>query len=138
MRKSARRNDEVAFVLASVVRQTEIDRLVPKVMPNLGRDAAVWMCYPKGISKDYACDSNCDTGFGFMGDYDLEGVRIVAIDDDWSAPRFLKIDFIKTMKCRSMALSKRECDFANTVSMPPDVAHPSIDSQPPRGSKPTP
>lgn len=41
-----------------------------------------------------------------MGEYELEGVRMVAIDQDWSSVRFRKVEYIKTMKRReSFALS---------------------------------
>lgn len=56
------------------------------------------MCYPKGTSKRYKCDFNRDTGWAIMGKFDMEPVRMVAIDEDWSALRFKKVDYIKTMK----------------------------------------
>ncbi len=65
------------------------------------------MCYPKGSSKKYSCDFNRDTGWDIMGQYDLESVRAVAIDEDWSALRFRKVDFIKTMKRKFEALSEK-------------------------------
>jgi hypothetical protein len=42
-----------------------------------------------------------------MGQYNLEGVRQVAIDEDWSAQRFRKIAFIKKFsRQEKMALSQ--------------------------------
>ena len=32
-----------------------------------------------------------------MGKAGFEGVRMVAIDEDWSAVRFRRVEFIKTM-----------------------------------------
>ncbi|WP_159478202.1 hypothetical protein [Dyadobacter sp. 3J3] len=99
---------EIDFILAFVTKQTEIDDLIPNIAPLLQGDAVVWMCYPKGTSKKYKCDFNRDTGWQIMGNYDLEPVRMVAIDEDWSALRFKKVDFIKTMKRSSLhALSEK-------------------------------
>jgi len=67
----------------------------------------LWFCYPKGTSKKYKCDFNRDTGWETLGNYNLEGVRQVAIDEDWSALRFRKIEHIKTLTRReSFAISK--------------------------------
>lgn len=99
---------EIDFILIFVTKQTEIDDLIPKIAPLLQGDAVIWMCYPKGTSKKYKCDFNRDTGWQIMGNYDLEPVRMVAIDEDWSALRFKKVDFIKTMKRASLhALSEK-------------------------------
>ena len=99
---------EIEFIMAFVIRQTEIDALVPQIAPILKGDAVIWMCYPKGTSKKYKCDFNRDTGWKIMGEFDMEPVRMVAIDEDWSALRFKKVDFIKTMKRNSLhALSEK-------------------------------
>jgi hypothetical protein len=55
------------------------------------------MVYLKGSSKRYRCEFNRDTGWHALGDAGDEPVRQVAIDEDWSALRFRKAEFIKTM-----------------------------------------
>ncbi len=97
---------EIEFMLAFVTRQEEIDGLVPRVAPRLKGDAVLWFCYPKGTSKRYACNFNRDTGWGVLGPHGLEGVRQVAIDEDWTAMRFRKVDYIKTMTRKFGALSE--------------------------------
>jgi hypothetical protein len=53
------------------------------------------------------CDFNRDTGWQPLGKYDLEPVRQVAIDEDWSALRFRNVNNIKKMTRNSaMTLSK--------------------------------
>ncbi|TDE12833.1 hypothetical protein [Dyadobacter psychrotolerans] len=100
--------NEVEFAVLFVQKQSEIDNLIPDIAPLLKGDAILWMCYPKGTSKKYNCDFNRDTGWAIMGNYELEPVRMVAIDEDWSALRFKKVDFIKTMKRNSLgALSEK-------------------------------
>jgi hypothetical protein len=55
------------------------------------------MAYPKGTSKNYKCDFNRDTGWAALGASGFEPVRMIAIDEDWSAIRFRRVEFIKTM-----------------------------------------
>jgi hypothetical protein len=67
----------------------------------------VWFAYPKGTSKRYACEINRDTGWAALGQAGFEPVRMVAIDEDWSAVRFRRAEFIKTMtRDRKWAMSK--------------------------------
>ena len=106
--RSLEKVTEITFIMVFVTQKAEIDAVIPKIAPILKGDAVLWMCYPKGTSKKYKCDFNRDTGWAVMGTYDLEPVRMIAIDEDWSALRFKKVDFIKTMKRSSMgALSEK-------------------------------
>jgi len=45
----------------------------------------------------YQCEFNRDTGWATLGAAGYEPVRQVAIDEDWSALRFRKTEFIKAM-----------------------------------------
>ncbi len=99
--------ENTGFVMAFVTKKQEIDDLIPQIAPKLEGDALLWMCYPKGSSKKYKCDFNRDTGWQIMGQYELEPVRQVSIDADWSALRFRKVDHIKTMKRKFGALSDK-------------------------------
>ncbi len=98
---------EIEFILCFVTKQTEVDKIAKEISSKLIGDAILWMCYPKGTSKKYSCDFNRDTGWEKLGKLNLETVRMVAIDEDWSALRFRKADFIKTITRReSYALTK--------------------------------
>lgn len=91
--------DETAnFILAFVTQQSEIDDLAPLFANALQGDGILWFAYPKGTSKRYKCDFNRDTGWHILGQLGFEGVRMVAIDEDWSALRFRRAQYIKTMK----------------------------------------
>jgi hypothetical protein len=68
-------------------------------------DVVIWFAYPKGTSKKYKCEFNRDTGWEIFGKLGFEPVRAVAIDEDWSALRFRRVSFIKTM-IRSFALTE--------------------------------
>lgn len=88
---------EIEFALVFVTKQHEIDEIIHRVNQKLKGDAVLWFCYPKGTSKKYKCDFNRDTGWNELKKRNLVPVRMVAIDDDWSALRFRKTEFIKTM-----------------------------------------
>jgi hypothetical protein len=88
----------VPFALAFVTRQAEVDRLAKSLAKKAEGDAVVWFAYPKGTSKRYTCEFNRDTGWRALGAAGFEPVRLVAIDEDWSALRFRRAAFIKTMK----------------------------------------
>ncbi|MEZ0610371.1 hypothetical protein ACAW74_17785 [Fibrella sp. WM1] len=87
----------VSFVLAFVTQQTQIDSLIAQLESRLQGDATLWFAYPKGTSKNYTCDFNRDTGWQTVGQAGFEPVRMVAIDSDWSALRFRRVAYIKSM-----------------------------------------
>jgi hypothetical protein len=60
------------------------------------RDALLWFAYPKGTSKRYACEFNRDTGWHVIRKAGFDSVRQVAIDEDWSALRFRRVEYVKT------------------------------------------
>jgi hypothetical protein len=90
----------IEFALLFATMQDEIDTFVQTIAPKLKGDAIIWLCYPKATSKKYRCDFNRDTGWQSLAPYNLEPVRQVAIDDDWSALRFRKVEYIKTITRR--------------------------------------
>ena len=88
---------EVEFSLAFVTKQKEVDTFAKAIAKKAKGDAVVWFAYPKGTSKKYKCEFNRDTGWAALGKAGFEPVRMVAIDEDWSAVRFRRAEFIKTM-----------------------------------------
>ena len=96
VRRDARGGD-IDFSLAFVMTQKEVDTLGPQVAKKAKGDAIVWFAYPKGSSKKYKSQINRDNGWAVMGTAGFEPVRMVAIDEDWSALRFRRVEFIKTM-----------------------------------------
>jgi hypothetical protein len=85
----------VQFALAFARQQAELDHLSKLLAVNSEPDALLWFAYPKGTSKRYACDFNRDTGWHVIRKAGFESVRQVAIDEDWSALRFRRLQFIK-------------------------------------------
>jgi hypothetical protein len=88
---------EVEFSLAFVTRQKEVDALGKAIGKRAQGDAVVWLAYPKSSSKKYKSEIHRDSGWQVLGDAGFEPVRMVAIDEDWSAVRFRRTDFIKNL-----------------------------------------
>jgi hypothetical protein len=86
-----------AFALAFVAAQRELDALSAQLASARPGDAIVWVAYPKKSSRQYRCDFDRDSGWTVLGQSGFEPVRQVAIDEDWSALRFRRVEFIKTM-----------------------------------------
>ena len=89
--------DGIQFSLAFVTKQKEVDTLAKGIAKKAKGDAVVWFVYPKGTSKRYKSEINRDSGWHVLGKAGFEPVRMVAIDEDWSACRFRRAEFIKTM-----------------------------------------
>ena len=85
------------FSLAFVTTQQEVDRVAPAIARKAQGDAIVWFAYPKGTSKKYKSHINRDNGWNVLGAEGFEPVRMVAIDEDWSAIRFRRVEFLKNM-----------------------------------------
>ncbi len=94
----------IEFILAFVTKQKEVDDLAQAIALDLSHDSVVWFVYPKKTSKKYSCEFNRDTGWNELGKLGFEPVRLVAVDENWSALRFRKAEHIKTMT-RSSAIS---------------------------------
>jgi hypothetical protein len=97
--------EALPFFLAFVTKQREVDALARSLPRLMAPDGTVWLAYPKGSSKKYTCEFNRDNGWTEWGRQGYEPVRQVAIDDDWSALRFRKVEHIKKMT-RSFAMTE--------------------------------
>ncbi|QJW88126.1 hypothetical protein HNV11_01400 [Spirosoma taeanense] len=94
------------FIIAFVKKQQEVIDLVPLLASRLQGDGILWFAYPKGSSRKYTCNFNRDTGWVVLEKYGFAGVRQVAIDEDWSALRFRRVEYIKKMtRQRSQAMT---------------------------------
>ena len=77
-----------ANIIKDFMEVIEIEQFISTIYQKLKGDAVIWLCYPKMTSKNYKCHFNRDSGWTSLGKYNLEPVRQVAIDDDFSALRF--------------------------------------------------
>lgn len=98
---------EVTYVLLFAVSQKELNVQFDKIKDKLIGDAMLWICFPKKSSKKYKSDINRDEGWAEIGKANFEPVKIVAIDEDWSALRFRKVAYIKTLKRNDKMLISR-------------------------------
>jgi hypothetical protein len=95
IRRNLKRPVAVQFALAFALEQAELDRLSKILAEGAEGDAVLWFAYPKGSSKRYTCEFNRDTGWQVIRAAGFDSVRQVAIDEDWSALRFRRVEFIK-------------------------------------------
>jgi hypothetical protein len=88
------------FIILFVKSQTEVEMFAPMTLHNLIADGILWFCYPKKTSKIFKTDIDRDHGWKILNDSGLLGIRIVAIDTNWSALRFRNKKFIKSTSGR--------------------------------------
>jgi hypothetical protein len=91
----------IGFGLAFAVTQAQLDRVSKILAAASEGDAVIWFAYPKGTSKRYKCEFNRDSGWSVIRGAGFDSVRMVAIDGDWSALRFRRLEFVKPGASRS-------------------------------------
>ncbi len=87
--------DQIDFFIAFFTQKKEVDAISPFVAQKARGDAVVWFAYPKGTSKKHHCDFNRDNGWNVIYNLGFQPVRMVAIDEDWSALRMRKSEYVK-------------------------------------------
>lgn len=88
------------FMIIFVKNSSDVDFHTPMALHNLMADGILWFCYPKKSSKKYISDLDRDNGWKSLNDSGLFGVRLVSIDEDWSAIRFRNVKYIKSVSGR--------------------------------------
>jgi hypothetical protein len=88
------------FILIFVRNQAEVETFIPIALHNLLCDGVLWFGYPKKSSGKYTSNIDRDHGWKTMNDSGFYGIRLVSIDNDWSALRFRSIRFIKSTSGR--------------------------------------
>jgi hypothetical protein len=88
------------FIIIFVKGVSEVEFFAPMILHNLMADGVLWFCYPKKTSKKYNTDIDRDHGWKALNDSGLYGIRLVAIDEDWSALRFRNKKYIKSTSGR--------------------------------------
>ena len=86
----------VHFALVYAITQAEVDGLSKTLAGKAEGDAVLWFAYPKGTSKKYKCEFNRDSGWKIIRSLGFDSVRLIAIDEDWSALRFRRVEYIKS------------------------------------------
>jgi hypothetical protein len=98
--RDARKAKSIERAIAFVTRRAEVDAAVKQILPKTEGDVVLWFAYPKGTSKRHASEINRDNGWDSLQSAGFETVRLVAIDEDWSALRFRRKAYIGGKKPR--------------------------------------
>ena len=69
-----------------VANQAELERQVPRLKPLLKPKGIMWVTYRKGAGK-VKSDIHRDTIWAYAHTVGMDGVALVAVDDQWSAMR---------------------------------------------------
>jgi hypothetical protein len=96
----------IKFGLAFAMTQAQLDRASKLLASATEGDAVLWFAYPKGTSKRYTCEFNRDAGWSVIRAAGFDSVRMVAIDEDWSALRFRRLEYVKSASS-SASVGKR-------------------------------
>lgn len=85
------------FILVFVKSISEVEQVSPVILHNLMADGVLWYCFPKKSSKKFKSDLSRDKGWDVLTESGLAGIRLVSIDEDWSAFRFRNKKYIKSL-----------------------------------------
>lgn len=89
-------NGTYPFVIAFARSMAEARQGAATVAEAVEGDGLLWLCYPKGTSKRYPKpDLNRDSLWPVYHGFGMRPVAQVALDDDWSAMRFRRTEFVK-------------------------------------------
>ena len=97
VRRQPGRSATIPFAIAFVQTLADVEAAAAALLPKAAGDAVIWFAYPKGSSKRHRCEFNRDTGWAAVGAAGFESVRQVAIDEDWSALRFRRVEYVKKL-----------------------------------------
>jgi hypothetical protein len=84
------------FMIIFVKTVREVEDIAPVALHNLTADGVMWFCYPKKSSEKYSSDLERDKGWKALNEAGFFGIRMVSVNEDWSAMRFRNIRFIKS------------------------------------------
>jgi predicted CopG family antitoxin len=114
------KNKKIDFVLIFAFSQKQLKEIVKEVIPALHTHAKFWIAYPKASSK-IASDLSRDASWDCITTHGYETVRLIAVDNLWSAIRFKKPDEVekKTTAAFSTENPAPGVDYANrTIEIP--------------------
>ena len=88
------------FMIVFVKKVREVENIAPVALHNLNADGILWFCYPKKTSKFYSPGLDRDHGWDTLIRSGLNGIRLISIDENWSAFRFRNAKYIKSKSGR--------------------------------------
>jgi hypothetical protein len=98
--------EDTSWVLAFGNTLAAVEAFATGLTQHTSGDVVAWFAYPKASSRRLSCEFDRDSGWGALGAAGFEPVRQVAIDQDWSALRFRRVEHIARLtRARSDALT---------------------------------
>ena len=88
------------FIMIFVRSTAEVKHFTPMVLHNLTDDGILWFCYPKKYSSMHVKGLERDKGWEALNKLGFYGIRMVSVDEDWSAMRFRNKKYIKSASSR--------------------------------------
>lgn len=86
---SAKENTGFDSVIMFVRDEYEIGQYLPKADSSLKPKGLLWLSYPKK-SGSIPSKLNRDVTWSIVKEFDLEPVRLISLNDDWSSMRLVK------------------------------------------------
>ena len=86
----------LTFILVFASQKSQVDRWSKSIAAKAAGDAILWFAYPKSTSRRFKCDFNRDNGWETIRAAGWDSVRQIAIDADWSALRFRRVEYVKS------------------------------------------
>ncbi len=80
---------KIDFALVFAINGNQLNCILKDVIPNLSKEAKLWVAYPKTASK-IASDLNRDCNWEVLVQNDFESVYEVTLDHVWTALEFKK------------------------------------------------
>lgn len=88
------RSRKIDFALVFAISHKQLEDILREVVPALHANAKLWIAYPK-VSSKIVSDLSRDCNWGCIEKYNLEGVRLITLDNIWTAMRFKKAELVK-------------------------------------------
>lgn len=113
---------KIDFALVFAVSQHQLKGILADVVPSLQKEANLWVAYPKRTSK-IASDLSRDSQWEIINHHGFESVRIIALDNMWTAVRFKRPDE-NPLKTNSYSIANPApgIDYQNrTVKVPDEL-----------------
>jgi len=88
---------KIDFALVFAISHKHLDEIFRDVVPALHEDAKFWVAYPK-LSSKIVSDLSRDCNWECIAKFGFESVRLIALDNIWSAMRFKKREPSKISK----------------------------------------
>lgn len=113
------RSRQIDFALVFAVNKKQLDEILKEVLPALAPEAKLWVAYPKVASK-IVSDITRDCNWECLAEKGFESVRLISVDNVWSAMRFKKADQIKESLIASINIDEINLE-TRVITAPADL-----------------